>query len=68
MQTKLLQSFLILKNEERKIVPAVDLNELICQFMISVRRKGRMARRFARSFYDTSQLVNKNRTHAFSMK
>ena len=36
---QLLQSFLILKNEERKIVPKVELNESSCQLIISVRRK-----------------------------
>ena len=38
---QLLQSFLALKNEERKIeqIPAVELNGLISQFIISVRRK-----------------------------
>ena len=38
---QLLQGFLALKNEERKIeqIPAVELNGLISQFIISVRRK-----------------------------
>ena len=38
---QLLRSFLALKNNERKIeqIPAVELNELISQFIISVRRK-----------------------------
>ena len=37
----LLESFLRTKYEERKIenIPAVELNEYICQFIISVRTK-----------------------------
>ena len=38
---RLLESFLKTKDDERKIedIPAVELNEYICQFIISVRTK-----------------------------
>ena len=41
--TKLLQTFLGSRNEFRKVeeIPALDLNEYICEFIISVRTKDR---------------------------